>query len=380
MQKGKNLDNNTANLVIIQSTPFCNLDCTYCYLPNRDSKERIKVETVDNIARVIFSTPNISEKITVLWHAGEPLAIPRDFYETAHSIIDSKKPNNIELTYNFQTNGTLIDDSWCEFLKRDNIRVNVSLDGPEFIHDMHRVNKAGKGSFKQVMEGVGHLQKHRISFGVLSVLTKTSIDHPEEIFEFFRNNNINRIGFNIEEIEGINTSSSFKNRNLDSKVLRFFERMIQLTEKNENVQIRELENMVRRIKNGSDIKRSDSEPLRIASFDYEGNISTFSPELLSNKHYLYGGFTFGNVKNMKTLNDMLSDQKFLKVNEDINIGKEMCREQCQYYTVCGGGAPSNKIYENNTFKSTETTACRLQEQMVAEAVLSHLENKHLIRI
>ncbi|MGI0100916.1 MAG: radical SAM protein [Candidatus Micrarchaeaceae archaeon] len=121
MRKDKNLHSSIAGLVIIQSTPFCNLDCTYCYLPNRDSKERIKFETISNIARVVFSTLNISEKITVLWHAGEPLVVPRDFYETAHNIISSRKPNNIELTYNFQTNGTLIDDSWCEFLKRDNI-------------------------------------------------------------------------------------------------------------------------------------------------------------------------------------------------------------------------------------------------------------------
>ena len=377
MQKDKKVERSIANLVVIQPTPFCNLDCTYCYLPNRDLKEVIKTETVDNIARVVFSTPNISEHVTIVWHAGEPLTVPRDFYRVAHNIIDKRKPDNVKLTYNFQTNGTLIDDSWCEFFKNDNVKVNVSIDGPEFIHDKNRVNKAGKGTFKQVMNGIGYLQKHNIDFGVLTVLTETSVHYPNEIFDFFSKNKIHRIGFNVEEIEGVNTVSSFKNKESDKQVLKFFETLLRLTDKDESIHIRELDNMVRRIENGSNIMRSDSEPLRIVSFDYKGNVSTFSPELLSNKHYLYGDFAFGNVHNIQNLTDILSNPKFIRVNEDILIGKEACKERCQYYIVCGSGSPSNKIYENNTFKSTETMVCRLQEQVVAEAVLSHLEKRHV---
>jgi uncharacterized protein len=379
MYKNKESHNDIANLVIIQSTPFCNLDCTYCYLPNRDSKEKISFETIDNIARVVFSTPNLSEKVTVLWHAGEPLVVSRDFYERAHDILSSKVPKNVDLHYNFQTNGTLINDSWCVFFKRDNIRVNISLDGPEFIHNANRVTRSGKGSFKKVMKGIEYLQKNDIKFGVLAVVTRASIDYPNEIFEFFYKNGIYKIGFNIEELEGVHKVSSLNNRDLDSKVFKFFETLQNLSDKNKAIHIRELEDMMVRVRNGSWIKRADNEPLRIVSFDYSGNVSTFSPELLSNKHHLYGDFTFGNVKNMKNLGDVFTNEKFLRVNEDITIGRDMCRNQCEYYDVCGGGSPSNKLYENNTFRSTETLSYRLHEQVVGEAVLLHLENKHLVR-
>ncbi len=79
MQKVKKVEHSIANLVIIQPTPFCNLNCKYCYLPNRDSKEIMKPETLDNIARVVFSTPNISEHVTIVWHAGEPLTFLKIF-------------------------------------------------------------------------------------------------------------------------------------------------------------------------------------------------------------------------------------------------------------------------------------------------------------
>ena len=80
---------------------------------------------------------------------------------------------------------------------------------------------------------------------------------------------------------------------------------------------------------------------------------------------------------MQNLTDILSNPKFIRVNKDILIGKEACKEGCLSYIVCGGGSPSNKIYENNKFRSTETMVCRLQEQAVAEVVISYLEKKHM---
>src|SRR5690606_7861528 len=84
----------------------------------------------------------------------------------------------------------------------------VSIDGPEFIHDAHRVNRKGEGSFKKSMAGAEKLKQHGIGFGVVAVISDQSLDHPEEIFEFFNNAGIQGVGFNIEEVEGINATSS----------------------------------------------------------------------------------------------------------------------------------------------------------------------------
>nr|MCU0530318.1 GRRM system radical SAM/SPASM domain protein [Cyanobium sp. Prado107] len=63
-------------LVVIQPTPFCNLDCDYCYLPDRGNRSRLPLELVDPILRAVLTSPFVGGDITVLWHAGEPLAVP----------------------------------------------------------------------------------------------------------------------------------------------------------------------------------------------------------------------------------------------------------------------------------------------------------------
>jgi uncharacterized protein len=59
--------------------------------------------------------------------------------------------------------------------------------------------------------------------------------------------------------------------------------------------------------------------------------------------------------------------------EDIEAGVAMCRESCEYFSVCGGGEPVNKLAENGTFVSTETTYCRLTKMRATDLVLDALE-------
>jgi radical SAM protein with 4Fe4S-binding SPASM domain len=118
----------------------------------------------------------------------------------------------------------------------------------------------------------------------------------------------------------------------------------------------------------------ENEPLAILNFDYEGNISTFSPELLTMTHPQYGHFKFGNVFG-GTLEEMLTAQKFGDMNAHIQRGVSRCRASCQYFAFCRGGAPSNKLWENNAFDSTETMRCKLGKQAIVDAVLDHLESR-----
>jgi uncharacterized protein len=146
--------------------------------------------------------------------------------------------------------------------------------------------------------------------------------------------------------------------------------------------VRELDRVINLIKYTSKyadrkVEAQENEPLAILNFDYEGNISTFSPELLAMTHPHYGNFTFTNVFE-GTLEDMLTAQKFVDMNTQIRRGVSRCRESCQYFTFCGGGAPSNKLWENNAFDSTETMRCRLSKQATVDAVLDYLEGKYAL--
>ncbi|MDH3604306.1 MAG: hypothetical protein OEU26_32270 [Candidatus Tectomicrobia bacterium] len=70
-------------LVIIQASPFCNLDCDYCYLPHRSSSARLSLDLLTPIFRKLFASPFLKDDVTLVWHAGEPLAVPQAFYVEA---------------------------------------------------------------------------------------------------------------------------------------------------------------------------------------------------------------------------------------------------------------------------------------------------------
>jgi len=65
--------------------------------------------------------------------------------------------------------------------------------------------------------------------------------------------------------------------------------------------------------------------------------------------------------------------KFQRIYQEMQQGVEMCQQTCEYFGVCGGGAGSNKYWENGTFVSAETQACRYRIQAITDIALAALE-------
>jgi sulfatase maturation enzyme AslB (radical SAM superfamily) len=156
------------SLLVVQATPYCNLDCDYCYLPDRDNRARLKPELLDPILDRLLSSPFIDGDFTLLWHAGEPLALPVSFYDEAsrriQAALERHPERDIAIHQSIQTNGTLIDQQWCECFQRHQISVGVSLDGPAFLHDAHRRTRTGLGSHAATMRGIGWLRRYGLPF------------------------------------------------------------------------------------------------------------------------------------------------------------------------------------------------------------------------
>jgi uncharacterized protein len=110
--------------------------------------------------------------------------------------------------------------------------------------------------------------------------------------------------------------------------------------------------------------------------DWAGNIATFSPELLGLKSALYDDFILGNI-NRDRLVDMAEGSLLARMRADIDSGIEMCRQSCEYFSACGGGEPVNKLFENGSFASAETTYCRMSKMRVTDLVLDRLERVQL---
>ncbi len=367
------------NLVVIQPTSFCNLNCDYCYLPDRQLKNQISLDLIEPIIKTVLTSPFVGCDFTVLWHAGEPLAMPVSFYDDATALIHKAerqyKTQPVQIFQSVQTNGTLIHQAWCDCFKRNQIHVGVSIDGPAFIHDAHRQTHKGLGTHATTMRGISLLQKNDIPFNVISVLTQDSLEYPDEIFNFFMENGITNVGFNMEEAEGVHQNSTLNQSGIEERYRAFIKRFWELTAQADGaLKLREFELLCSLVYTGNRLDHTDmNKPFVIVNFDHKGNFSTFDPELLSVKTKQYGDFILGNVFD-NTLESVCDTEKFQQIYRDMSAGVNLCRETCEYFGICGGGAGSNKYWERGTFACAETKACQYRIQTIADIVLESLEN------
>lgn len=366
-------------LVVIQPTPFCNLDCDYCYLPDRGNRARLDAATLDTVLEAVLTSPYARDDFTVLWHAGEPLAVPRSFYDDATAAIEASRRRHgrsgLHIAQGLQTNAILIDQAWCDCFLRNDIQVGISLDGPAFLHDAHRRTRTGLGSHAATMRGIAHLQRNDIPFSVIAVITDDSLDHADAIFSFFMDHGITDVGFNMEETEGANQTTSLQGRRCEERYRHFLERFWQLSLRSGAAfRLREFDAIGSLAGLDCRVRRTDmNDPFVIVSFDHQGNFSSFDPELLSVKTDRYGDFILGNVRS-DSLRSAAATEKFARIRADMEAGVQACRDSCTYFGVCGGGAGSNKYWEHGSFRVTETQACRYRIQIVTDVVLAGMES------
>ena len=369
-------------LLILQPTPFCNIDCGYCYLPDRQNRSRMSFETLRAGISRILEAGLLGKSLSVVWHAGEPLVMSRDWYAEAFRIVAEMVPGDIAVEHNFQTNALLVDKAWCDFFREHRVRVGVSVDGPAALHDLSRRTRSGKGTHERALAGVRLLLQSEIPVHAICVLTRAHLDRADEIFDFFVGLGIRELGFNIDEIDGVNRTSSLAAEDALSKFSQFFNTIVSRYRGDPGLlSIREIDRVLASLMNSSPQELAgniQTRPLAIVSIAWNGDVSTFSPELLGTHDPRFGLFSFGNVAT-HALAEVLQDPRLRRIAAEISRGVGRCRKTCPYFGFCRGGAPANKLGETGRFDTTVTTFCTLTHMVVTETVLVGLE-KDLARM
>ena len=371
--------NERLGLLVLQPTPFCNLDCSYCYLPDRDDRRRMSLEVVDTTLSKLAGAGQLGQPLTVVWHAGEPTVVARDWYAQAFERV-SRHTAGQAVQHHFQTNAVLVDDDWCRFFLDHGVRVGVSIDGPAFLHDAHRRGRDGRGTHDRVMRGVARLRAAGVPFHAICVLTRESLQHPDAVFDFFAALGARAVGFNVEEAEAVHAASSLQGEGVEAAFRAFFARIVQRwRDAGETPVLREVESVKARLRApdyGQRTGETQNQPGGILNVAWDGGFSTWSPELLGTRHPRWGHFVMGNVLH-DPLPPSLTRPPWSGVAAEIEAGVKRCRESCRYFDLCLGGAPSNKLGEHGRFDVTETMHCRLSQQVVTDVVLAMLADKHL---
>ena len=357
--------------LVVQPTPFCNINCSYCYLPQRDVTSVIEQSVLTTLFEKVFASGWTGEGLTVIWHAGEPLVVPVSFYETAFAAIEKMRPAALQLRHSFQTNGMLITPQWCELFKKWDVGVGVSIDGPKHLHDAHRVTRSGRGTFDKTLAGIRLLKREQVPFHVISVLAQQALKSPREMLDFFLSEGIENVCFNVEESEGAHVSDLFAAADAQELFKSFLSEFWKLSRQSGRIRfLREVDGMLPRIfrPQQSAMRNAQVEPFGMMNVDCHGNVSSFSPELLGLKNSDYGDFIVGNVRT-DSLEEMHRSATMKAMSRDIAAGVAACRENCEYFSVCGGGAPINKLAENGSFTGTRTSFCSLTHMVPVDLIL-----------
>lgn len=168
----------------------CNIDCQYCFFLAKeklypDSRFRMSDEVMDAYIRQTLECQPDGE-VNICWQGGEPTLMGLEFYRKAVELAARYKRPRQTVRHSIQTNGILLTDEWCAFLKRHDFLVGISMDGPEELHDTFRVDRMGRGTFDKVLAAYRRLQSHGVERNILCTLHTANAARPLDVYRFFR--------------------------------------------------------------------------------------------------------------------------------------------------------------------------------------------------
>ena len=380
-------------LVVIQPTSFCNMNCKYCYLTEqtRKTKNKIPLPLISTFFTKILSSKFLGERLVVSWHSGEPLVLGPNYYEDAIEVINQLRKRyckaDFEIIHDIQTNGTLIDEAWCSFFEkhRDILTIGISCDGPAQLHDAYRRDWRDSGTFENTLNGMKLLIKNSIQFSLIAVVSPRTLDHPDEFFDFFYSYRASIAEFRFNLLDEFSDSGEYSYEGSD-KYYTFLKTILDRIEsseaKDEILNIKNFSYFYSRLFSSRDerLKQSahySSLPFRALNIATNGDVSTFYAGLTIDEcTNVYGdnkGLVLGNL-NYQSLDEIADSPKLRKIVQDFERSHLVCEEECPYFELCPGGYNLVKFNRHGTFEVAETPECIIQVKTFSKALMDHIDD------
>jgi uncharacterized protein len=174
----------TPSAVYFNPTERCNLNCTYCYLPDEMRRDGIQM-SADEVCRALqilqkHFTAILPEgaRPQVVFHGSEPLL-------AREAVFQAIKAFGRFFRFGIQTNATLLDEEAVTFLRTNQVGIGISLDGhnPE-VGNSARRTWGGKGVFAQVEKVLESLVDYD-GFNVICTVTNQNVSSLVDMVEYF---------------------------------------------------------------------------------------------------------------------------------------------------------------------------------------------------
>ncbi len=178
----------------------CNLSCGYCYYKDKprelypaETRFQMTPEALESFTRQYMALH--PERAEFGWQGGEPMLAGREFYRRAVELQRQFGRPGQTVANALQTNGTLLDEAWCDLLAEHRFLVGLSLDGPPPWQDAFRKDAAGAGSFARAWKGLELLRARGVEFNVLVTLHRANVPHAADLYRYFVNRGVRYVQF-----------------------------------------------------------------------------------------------------------------------------------------------------------------------------------------
>ncbi|MDQ0222120.1 radical SAM/SPASM domain-containing protein [Streptococcus moroccensis] len=188
------------SILVKPASAWCNLRCKYCFYADVSSLREVrsygkmKPETTELMIENIFRDLDDGDDLTLAFQGGEPTLAGLSYFEHMVSCVQ-KQTKQVSVHYAIQTNGTLINAKWCEFLKKNQFLVGLSIDGTPLYHDLNRLDPRGRGTFHKVKQTKDLFDAYEIEYNVLCVLTEPLSYHANDVYQFIKEQDIAYVQF-----------------------------------------------------------------------------------------------------------------------------------------------------------------------------------------
>jgi len=178
------------SVVVVPST-FCNLRCSYCYeLPLLKDRSRIGEGDLTTMFEHLgaFCADNGVDSARIVWHGGEPLLLPPEYFWRAFEIQRRAFAGvSTEVLHVTQTNLTVLDEERIALVKDGFDATGVSLD----LFGSLRVNAGGDCKEDLAKKNLDLLLGRGIPLTGITVLTKGNRLRMRRVYEFYRERRMN---------------------------------------------------------------------------------------------------------------------------------------------------------------------------------------------
>lgn len=324
------------SLHIITPTMRCNQRCLYCHSevpgPNNSGKYDLKWDVAKEI--IDFSMKSNSDVLKYEFQGGEPLLN----YDIIEKIIDYTRDvageRGKEVSFMIVSNLTSLDGEILESLKKRDVEISTSLDGPKKIHNENRKYIGGNNTYDDLVKNIEKLRNNKINVNALSTITKSSLKNGRDIVDEYLDRGfdniwlrpMNRIGFARERWEKIGYSPE--------EFLNFYKNTMDYILEEKNGEIRELMAVLfaKKILGTRDPEMTElmspcGAGISQLLYDNDGDIYT------CDEGKIFDEFKLGNVRKSQW-NDIFKNETLLSMI-DVSSKQSLLCDRCEWEAFCG---------------------------------------------